>query len=87
MDSYDVLVIILSITLAICLIIAIVCLVLLSYILGSLKRIMIKAEAVADNVEEASEFFKNTTSAGAALKMFTNIVSMFSKNGKDKDVR
>lgn len=48
---------------------------------------MKKAEVVVDNVEEASEFFKNTTSAGAALKMFSNIVSMFTKNGKEKDVR
>ena len=79
MDAFEILVVILSITLAICLALAVVCLVFAIFILRSFKRIMVKAEAVADNVEEASEFFKNTTMTSAAAKLFSNVVNMFTK--------
>ncbi len=83
MDAFEILVLILSIVLAISLVLSIICLSLLIYILKSFKRIMKTAESVADNVESASEFFKNTTMSGAAVKLMSNVMNMFSSNKKE----
>ena len=52
-------------------------------ILKQLKKVAEKAATVADNVESASEFFKNSSMSGAAIKIVSNAFEHF-KNRKDR---
>lgn len=83
MDAFQILVIILSSILALCLIVALIAGIMLVAVLKQIKHIAEKAAAVADNVETASEFFKNTSISGAAFKFVSNAVDMF-KHKNDK---
>ena len=86
MDSFDYLVIILSITLAVFLIIGIVLLVGLVKLTKQLRIIATKAEEVVDDVEAVSGFFRKSAGPVAITSMVSNIVSkvteMANKKGK-----
>lgn len=72
MDAFEILVIVLSSILAVCLVLAVISGILVILILNQVKKVAQKASEVADNVEAASEFFKNTTTIGAILKILSN---------------
>lgn len=86
MDAFEILVVILSSVLALCLVLGVIALILFIIILKQLKKVAEKAAQVADNVEAASEFFKNSTLSGAAVKIVSNAFEFFKhkKDGKDK---
>jgi len=85
MDAFEILVIILSSILALCLLVGLIAGILLVLILKQLKHVAEKASEVADNVEIASEFFRNTTVSGAAVKLFSNAVGYVKKHTHHKD--
>ena len=72
-QAYSTLVIILSITLAIFLVLAIIASVYLIRLLKSANRISAKAELVAENVEKASENFSKVAGPAAAMQAAMNI--------------
>lgn len=85
MDSFDILVVILSIMLAIFLMAGIVLLVLFIQITRRIKIIVDKAESVADHVEHVSLFFQKTAGPAAIGKLVANIYeTMHSKKAKRK---
>lgn len=67
-QAYSTLVIILSITLAVFLVLAIIATVYLIRLLKSANRISEKAETVVSNVEEATENFKKLAGPAAILQ-------------------
>lgn len=88
MDAFQILVIVLSSILALCLVVGLIAGIFIVLILKQVKYIAEKASEVADNVEVASEFFKNTSISGAAFKIFSNAAD-FVKNhtSRKKDKR
>ncbi len=84
MDAFQILVIVLSSVLALCLVLALVSLILFIMILKQLKKVAEKAVNVVDNVETASEFFKNSSASGAALKIVSNAFHFFKSKTSDK---
>jgi hypothetical protein len=72
-QAYSTLVIILSITLAIFLVLAIIASVYLIKLLKSANRISAKAESVAENVERASENFTKVAGPAAAMQAAMNL--------------
>lgn len=73
-QAYNTLVIILSITLAVFLILAIIASVYLIRLLKSANRLSAKAEMVADNIEQASENFKKVAGPAAAVQAVMNLL-------------
>jgi type II secretory pathway pseudopilin PulG len=53
-------------------------------ILASVRRIIEKAEEVADSVESAAEVFRNTQGPLAVFKLVRNIVKLAQKKGSKK---
>lgn len=86
MDSsyYEALVIILSVTLAIFLVLAIILVVKMIQIANVAKRITEHAEQVADRAEHISEFFEKTATPVAVVKLVSNVSEMFQKKEKRK---
>jgi len=84
MDAFEILVIVLSSVLALCLVLALVSLILFIMILKQLKKVAEKAVNVVENVETASEFFKNNSMSGAALKIVSNAFHFFKNKAGDK---
>jgi len=87
MESFDLLVIILSVMLAIFLALSIWVLVYAVKIMKSLRHITEKAEHIADNVDAVGSFFKKTAGPVALGKFVANIVELFKnrqKRGKDE---
>jgi hypothetical protein len=84
MDAYGVLVIILSITLAIFLVIGIVLLVYLIKLVNQVRVITAKADAIVDDVEAVSDFFRKTAAPVAIGNLVSNIVSMVNDRRKRK---
>ena len=82
MDSFDILVIILSIALAVFLVLGIITLVLVIRILRHLKTVTEKAQHVADNIDTASEFFKKAAGPAAIGKLLANIYETIKKKEK-----
>jgi hypothetical protein len=70
MDSFDILVIILSVTLAIFLVTSIVAILYIIKILKRLNKVAESAEQVASNIEDASKTIKNTAGPASLIKMF-----------------
>lgn len=66
MDAFEILVVVLSITLAIFLVLSIALVVILIGIFKRIDVITQKAEHFASNIEEASEFFKNAAAPVSA---------------------
>jgi len=86
MDSYDILVIILSITLAIFLILAIVFTIYLIRIARKVDEITDKAKSAVSSVEAAAKIFEKSAAPAAFSRIVANIVESFSdrKKGKKK---
>lgn len=83
----QILVVILSATLAVFLVIGIIALLKLNQILEHVKNITAKAEKLADQAEHIGDFFKNTTASAAIGKLVANVITSLkhSKNrGKDE---
>lgn len=75
MDSYDILVIVLSIALAILLVVSIVCVVALTKLIKQLQVISNKAEEIVEDVEAVSGFFRKSAGPVAVTSLISNIVS------------
>ncbi|MDQ5886210.1 MAG: hypothetical protein QG628_607 [Patescibacteria group bacterium] len=76
------LLIILSATLAIFLILSIIAMVKIVQVLNVVKRITEKAEQIADKAELATEFFSNTSATVAVGKLISNIFNASKSNKK-----
>lgn len=79
MDSYDILVIVLSIALAILLVVSIVFVSVLIKLVNQLRVISKKAEEIVDDVESVSGFFKKAAGPVAVTSLISNIVSKVSE--------
>jgi hypothetical protein len=84
MDSYDILVIVLSIALAILLIVSIMFVVVLIKLVNQLRVISKKAEEIVDDVESVSGFFKKAAGPVAVTNLVSNIVSKVAEFKKGK---
>ncbi len=82
MDAYNILVIILSVTLAVLLVVAIVCIVALTKLINQVRAITTKAESVMEDVESVSDFFRKSAAPVAIGKLVSNIVSTISERRK-----
>ena len=82
MESYDVLVIILSIALAISLIVWITVGVLVVQVLKRLRAVTDSAQHAADNVQEFTEQLKNAGKMSMAGSAFSQITKLFKGKGK-----
>ncbi len=80
----EVLLIIVSATLAIFLVVSIVAIVKIIQILHDIRRIAEKAEQIADKAEAVSEFFQKTAGPAAIVKLISNLVHSF-KEGKQSN--
>ncbi len=76
------LLIILSATLAILLVLSIIAMVKAVQILNIVKRITQKAEQIADKAELATDFFSNTSATVAIGKLLSNIFNASKSNKK-----
>jgi CHASE3 domain sensor protein len=79
MTSYDILVVILSIALAIFLTLGIVCLTLAIKLLNSIKQVIAKGEHLVDSAEALSETLRRNAGAAGLLKMLMSFVNTVSK--------
>lgn len=75
MDAFEILVIILSTTLAILLVLLIIIAVSVIKFMNRLKIITAKAEEIVDDVEAVSGYFRKTAGSVALTSMVGNIVS------------
>lgn len=75
MDSFDILVIILSIALAIFLLVSIILVIGLIKLVKKIREITAKAEEIVDDVEAVSGFFRKTAGPVAITGLISNIVS------------
>lgn len=83
MDTgFDILVIILSVTLAIFLILAITVAILAIKLFKTLNRIADKAESVVESAETVGRFFKTASGPLAVFKLIHNIVEGVGQHGK-----
>ena len=83
MDAFEILVIILSITLAIFLIIAIVAGVLVVKLLKRLDTITEHAESIVTNIDSFSEKMKQFALPTAVMSMVTKMVAQYKKSQED----
>ena len=82
MDSYDVLVIILSVTLAVFLLLGIIAMALSIQVLRRLRSLSESAQHAADNIEQFSEQLKAAGKASIIGSIASQIKNVFSKGGK-----
>ena len=80
----EILLIIVSATLAVFLIAAVIALVKVNQILGDVRKIAQKAEKIADRAEAVGDFFQKTAGPAAIAKLVANVVESFNKNGNHK---
>lgn len=85
-NAAEVLLIIVSATLSVFLVVAIIAGIKIIQILGDLRRISAKAEQVIDKAEAVGEFFQKTAAPAALVKLVSNVVHMFKddKAGKEE---
>jgi K+-sensing histidine kinase KdpD len=84
MDAFEILVIILSITLAIFLIIAIVVGVLLVRVLRKVEMITDRAESIITNIDAATEKVKQFAVPTAVMSMVTKMIKQYKNPEEDK---
>lgn len=88
MDAYELLVVILSITLAILLIVSIIFVIAATKLVQKIRIITDKAEEIVDDVEAVSGFFRKSAGPVAITGLLSNIVSKVvdfkEKKGKSK---
>ncbi len=82
MDAYNILVIVLSLTLAVLLIATIVLIISITKLVKYLQHLTERAEDVMDDVEAVGEFFKKSSAPIALAKLVGNIVSNYSNHKK-----
>jgi hypothetical protein len=80
--TLQVLIIIVSATLSIFLIVAILLIIKLIQVTQSLKRIAAKAEKIADSADAIGTFFRRTASPVALGRFITNIMDAVRKHNK-----
>ena len=87
MDSFDILVVILSVTLSIFLILATIFVIYLIKIARTVKEITEKARSAADSFESAANIFKKTAGPAVFSRIVANIVESWksSKDSKKKE--
>ncbi len=81
--SEQILVVILSTTLALFLLVSIIAAVKVVQILNDIKRIVKKAESIADKAEAVGEFFQASAGPAAIGKLIANIFHSQSKKSKE----
>lgn len=79
------LLIILSAALAVFLLLSIIALVKIIQILNHIKRIIERAESIADKAEAVGEFFQKTAGPAAIAKLVGNIVHSFRQRKEGKE--
>lgn len=84
MDAFEILVIILSITLAVFLVLGIILTTVLIKLANQVRVITAKAEVVMDDVEAVSGFFRKTAAPVAIGNLLSNIVSTITDRKKGK---
>jgi biopolymer transport protein ExbB/TolQ len=84
MDTYNILVIVLSVLLGIFLILSIVVVVAILRLVKSLKLIVAKGEQLVDAAEEIGSAFKKNAGAAALVKMLLSFVTSNIRKGKRK---
>ena len=84
MDAFEILVIILSVTLAVFLVLAIILTSVLIKLAKQMRNITAKAEVVMDDVEAVSGFFRKTAAPVAIGNLLSNIVSTLTDRKKGK---
>jgi hypothetical protein len=82
MDAFQILVIVLSITLGILLVATIILIIALTKLTNQVRQITAKAEEIVDNVETVSNFFKKTAGPVAISSLISNIVNTVTKHNK-----
>ncbi len=82
MDAFEILVIILSITLAVFMVLAIILTFNFIKISQTVRSIVNKADSVMDDVESAAEFFKKTSVPIGITSLVANIVSKVTGENK-----
>lgn len=85
MDAYEILVIILSITLAILLALCILIAINVNKLIKKIHIISDKAEDVIDDVEAVSGFFRKTAGPMAITNLISNIVSKVADMSNKKE--
>ena len=83
--STDILVVLLSIGMSIVLLFAIIALYYTIKVMRNLKSITDRAEHIAENVDNVSEFFKTTAGPVAITKLIANIVEAVRSKSDRKD--
>lgn len=83
--STDILVVLLSIGMSIVLLFAIIALYYTIKVMRNLKSITDRAEHIAENVDNVSEFFKKTAGPVAITKLIANIVEAVRSKSDRKD--
>lgn len=84
MDPETVLIIILSVTLTIFLVVAIIATLKLIDVLNSIERITAKAEKLAENAESISEFFRDVGGNLAIGKLVHNIAHYVKRKKRER---
>ncbi|MBP7806893.1 hypothetical protein KA047_00160 [Candidatus Saccharibacteria bacterium] len=77
--SYDILVIMLSVMLAIFLVLSIVAMVMFIKVLKHVRVIVDKAESIADKADHITDFFEKTAGPVAIGRLIGNITEAFKK--------
>jgi biopolymer transport protein ExbB/TolQ len=80
--AFDILVIILSATLAIFLILSIIAVSMVLKLLSSLRKVVAKGEYLVDSAEELTETLRRNAGAVSLVKLLMKFVATNSKKGK-----
>lgn len=83
MNTFDILVIVLSCLLAIYLIISIICAVLIAKLVKSLRQIVAKGEQLVDSAEALGETLKRNAGAVGIIKLIMHFVGGMNKSNKE----
>lgn len=82
--STDILVILLSVSMSVVLLLLIIALVYVIRILKTIRMITDKAEHIAENVDNVSEFFKKSAGPAAIAKLVANLVEVVKSKSEGK---
>ena len=83
-SSTDILVILLSVSMSIVLLLVIIALLYAIKILRALRSITDKAEHIAENVDNVSDFFRKTAGPAAITKLIANLVEVVKSKNEEK---
>jgi 1,4-dihydroxy-2-naphthoate octaprenyltransferase len=82
MDAFEILVVILATILGVILLCVLVVLVVAIKVIKDIRHITHKASAAADNIGQAAQFFRSTSSVAAVTKIVGNAVEAFASSRK-----